>query len=536
MTLTKRIAAIILPVLAASSGFAQDYEMRLCKRVEVEPGKFRMVEGRERWKPEETAVIVCDMWDLHHCKNAVDRVGQMAPRMNALLKEVRRRGSLVVHAPSSCMKFYKDHPARKRAQEAPRAKRVPEGIDKWMHWIDEREEKAGYPIDHSDGGEDDDPAEHAAWAKKLTSMGRNPGAPWTRQVEALEIDSAKDAITDNGTENWNLLEQHGVKNVILLGVHTNMCVLGRPFGLRQMAKNGKNVALMRDLTDTMYNPKMEPKVSHFRGTDLVVEHIEKYVCTTATSDQILGGAPYRFSSDPRQHVVFLIGEHEYNTAETLPAFAEKELSSDFRCTFVHGDGKDLNKFPGIEAVADADVLFVSVRRRTLLAKDLAYVRKHVAAGKPVVGIRTASHAFSLRGKQAPKAHESWQEWDAEVFGGNYSGHHPSNLKTSAWRVEGTEHPIFEGIGEARLVTGGSLYTNTPLQKGATPLIMAKADGIAKAEPVMWTFQRKDGGRSFYTSLGHASDFESELFRKLLGNGVKWAAAGVPEAGKRPRAN
>ena len=125
-------------------------------------------------------------------------------------------------------------------------------------------------------------------------MGKNPGAPWTRQVKILEIDGAKDAITDNGTENWNLLEERGVKNVILLGVHTNMCVLGRPFGLRQMARNGKNVVLMRDLTDTMYNPAMEPKVSHFRGTDLVVEHVEKYVCATVTSDQILGGAAYRF--------------------------------------------------------------------------------------------------------------------------------------------------------------------------------------------------------------------------------------------------
>ncbi len=58
---------------------AEDYEMRLCKRVEVKPGQFRMVESIEKWKPAETAVIVCDMWDLHHCKNAVDRAVQMAP-------------------------------------------------------------------------------------------------------------------------------------------------------------------------------------------------------------------------------------------------------------------------------------------------------------------------------------------------------------------------------------------------------------------------------------------------------------------------
>ena len=78
-----------------------------------------------------------------------------------------------------------------------------------------------------------------------------------------------------------------------------MCVLGRPFGLRQMAKNGKKVVLVRDLTDTMYNPKRWPYVSHFAGTDLIVAHIERYVCPTITSDQLLGGKPFRFNNDKR---------------------------------------------------------------------------------------------------------------------------------------------------------------------------------------------------------------------------------------------
>jgi len=61
-----------------------------------------------------------------------------------------------------------------------------------------------------------------------------------------------------------------------------------------MAKNGKNVALVRDLTDTMYNPERWPNVSHFQGTELIVEHIEKFVCPTITSEQIAGGDPFRF--------------------------------------------------------------------------------------------------------------------------------------------------------------------------------------------------------------------------------------------------
>ena len=99
------------------------------------------------------------------------------------------------------------------------------------------------------------------------------------------------------------MEAEGIKNVILVGVHTNMCVLGRPFGLRRLASNAKNVVLCRDLTDTMYNPDMWPYVSHFEGTDLIIEHIEKWVCPTITSDQLLGDEPFRFENDTRTHAV-----------------------------------------------------------------------------------------------------------------------------------------------------------------------------------------------------------------------------------------
>ncbi len=249
----------------------------------------------EDWDPQKTALIICDMWDLHHCKRAVDRVGEMAPRMNQVVAKLRDRGVLVIHAPSSCMEPYENTPMRRQAREAPRAANLPKDIGSWCNRIP-AEEKGKYPIDQSDGGEDDEAQEHAQWAAKLAGMGRNPKAPWKRETDLLTIDE-RDAISDSGIEIWNLLESRGINNVILLGVHANMCVLGRPFGLRQMAKNGKHVVLMRDMTDTMYNPARWPNVSHFRGTELIVEHVEKYVCPTITSDQVLGGRPFRFQGD-----------------------------------------------------------------------------------------------------------------------------------------------------------------------------------------------------------------------------------------------
>ena len=151
-----------------------------------------------------------------------------------------------------------------------------------------------YPIDQSDGGEDDDPAEHKAWAEELKAKGLNPRAPWTRQIDVLKIHD-EDAISDSGVEIWNLLEQRGITHVMLMGVHVNMCVTGRPFGLRQLAKNGKPAVLVRDLTDSMYNPASWPHVDHFRGTALFIEHVEKFISLTITSDQILGGKPFQFS-------------------------------------------------------------------------------------------------------------------------------------------------------------------------------------------------------------------------------------------------
>ena len=271
-----------------------DFRLTLRSRVE-KGGGYAVTTRTEVWPAAKTAVIVCDMWDAHHCLNAVRRENELVPRTEEFLTTARARGALIIHAPSGCMAAYRDHPARKRAQAAPPTRNLPRGIDQWCPKI-LAEEKGTYPIDQSDGGEDDDPTEHAEWHAKLAAMGRNPKAPWKSQHAGLTIRD-EDAVSDSGVEVWNLLEARGIDRVMRVGVHTNMCVLGRPFGLRQLAKNGKNVVLVRDLTDTMYNPRMPPMVSHFEGTRLIVAHIEKFVCPTITSDQVLGGREFRFAGD-----------------------------------------------------------------------------------------------------------------------------------------------------------------------------------------------------------------------------------------------
>ena len=126
---------------------AERFEVHLRKQVakQEDPSAFESVTQIASWKSEETAIIVCDMWDLHHCKNAVTRVGEMTDRMNAVLTEARNAGALIIHSPSSCMDFYQGHPGRLEAMQAPTAKNLPEAIDQWCYIIPE-EEKASTPL------------------------------------------------------------------------------------------------------------------------------------------------------------------------------------------------------------------------------------------------------------------------------------------------------------------------------------------------------------------------------------------------------
>jgi len=522
---------VVSSMTVLSSAHAADtmpFVLRYQTETRRDSGRFHQLLRRESWNPAETAIIVCDVWDSHHCLNAVRRVNEFAPRLNQVLTAARQHGMLVIHSPSDCMPAYAGHPARRRAQETPAASDAPADIATWCSAIP-AEELGVYPLDQSDGGEDDDPQEHAAWVAEWTAQGRTPGTPWLRQTPLLTIDEDRDYITDRGDEVWNVLQDRGIRNVILAGVHTNMCVLGRPFGLRRLARAGKNVVLLRDMTDTMYNPARWPYVSHFTGTDLIIDHIERYVCPTIASDQLAAGRTFRFSQDRRPHLAMIVAEDEYETERTLREFAAAQLGHDFRVTMVYGSDRDRNAIPGLEALDDADLALVSVRRRPLPSVDLERVRKFVQAGKPMVGIRTASHAFSVLSAVPALAASDvsdWPSFDAQVWGGNYHGHFENDRQATVWRQpEAAAHPVLQGVGRKPFPAGASLYKTSPLAAGATLLLQGRVDNES-AEPVAWTYTRGDQGRSFYTSLGSPADFANPDFVRLLHNGLRWAA-GLP---------
>jgi nicotinamidase-related amidase len=223
------------------------------------------------WKAAETALVLCDVWNHHTCRGAEVRLERLIPRMAAVVQTLRRQGVLIVHAPSNTMDFYAGTPARERVLEA--APVAPPA--------DLERDDPPLPIDAEDGGCDTLPDhEHPRYERGMPY-------PWTRQHAGIEIDQAQDVISDSGRDLYAVYQARGVRHVLIMGVHTNMCVLHRTFAIKQLVRWGVDVALLRDLTDTMYNPARPPYVGHEEGTRLVVGFIEKHWCGTVESDVLV---------------------------------------------------------------------------------------------------------------------------------------------------------------------------------------------------------------------------------------------------------
>lgn len=233
--------------------------------------RVQAFKGREQWQeariqrainPKKAAIVVCDMWDKHWCRGATGRVNAMVERMNQVLQAARRQGVTIVHAPSDTMEFYETHAARRSILGYPviQPSRTLQITDPPL------------PIDDSDEGCD--------------TAGDLPHKAWTSQHAGIRIEDG-DFISDDGREIYSVLKAKGVDTLLVMGVHTNMCILNRSFAIRQMTRWGMDCILVRDLTDAMYNPKARPFVSHDEGTQLVIQHIEQYWAPTVLSGQLL---------------------------------------------------------------------------------------------------------------------------------------------------------------------------------------------------------------------------------------------------------
>jgi type 1 glutamine amidotransferase len=214
---------------------------------------------------------------------------------------------------------------------------------------------------------------------------------------------------------------------------------------------------------------------------------------------------------PALRVCLVSGSAEYKSDETLPIL-EEFLERKYKVECSRAFATSVDNLPGLEALDSCDVMVLFTRRLELEGEQLERIKKYCQSGKPVVGVRTASHAI-----------QSWLDLDREVLGGNYKGHYANEWKTTVEIVRGAEDsPLLRGFKP--FVSDGSLYLNTGLAENCQVLMTGTIP--EHTEPITWTREHNEG-RVFYTSLGHPHDFRHESFLQLLANGVHWAARRQP---------
>jgi type 1 glutamine amidotransferase len=270
-----------------------------------------------------------------------------------------------------------------------------------------------------------------------------------------------------------------------------------------------------------------------------------------------------------KHIVLVSGDEEYRSEESLPQLG-KILAKHhgFKCTVLFAiDPKDgtinpnvNNNIPGLEMLQTADLMIIFTRFRDLPDEQMKHVVQYVESGKPIVGLRTATHAFNLKtSKTFGKYSFNSKEWDGgfgrQVLGETWISHHGQHGKQSTRGIiakEQANHPILRGIADGDIWGTTDVYgVRLPLPGDSKPLVLGQVlEGMKATDkpattkqndpmmPIAWTktYTGAPGktGRVFTTTMGAAEDVASEGLRRLLVNASYWALGledKIPEKSK-----
>jgi type 1 glutamine amidotransferase len=270
-----------------------------------------------------------------------------------------------------------------------------------------------------------------------------------------------------------------------------------------------------------------------------------------------------------KHIVLVSGDEEYRSEESLPQLA-KILAKHhgFKCTVLFAIDPDgtinpnkNDNIPGLEALKTADLMVIFTRFRNLPDEQMKHVVEYIEAGKPVVGLRTATHAFQLRGKTYQRY--TWNNKESASEGGfgrqvlgetwiSHHGKHGSQGTRGILAADAKDHPILRGLKDGDVFGTTDVYgVRLPLPGDSKPLVLGQVvDGLKPGDPaakeknnpmmpVAWTksYSVAEGktGRAFTTTMGASQDLESEGTRRMIVNGVYWAlgmAEKIPSEGTK----
>lgn len=271
-----------------------------------------------------------------------------------------------------------------------------------------------------------------------------------------------------------------------------------------------------------------------------------------------------------KHVVLVSGDEEYRSEEALPQLGRiLAARHGFRCTVLFAldpdtceiDPERRTNIPGLQTLDDADLMIIATRFRDLPDRQMRHVDDYLRAGKPVIGLRTATHAFAMA-HDGTYGRYAWdypgddyeQGFGRQVLGETWVAHHGDHGRESTRGViapGAAGHPIARGLAPGSIWGPTDVYrVRLPLSGDAQPIVLGQVlSGMSpddlpvtgpKNEPMMpiaWTrtYEGDDGtrGRVFTTTMGAATDLEAEGTRRMIVNGVYWTLGmedRVPAAG------
>lgn len=260
-----------------------------------------------------------------------------------------------------------------------------------------------------------------------------------------------------------------------------------------------------------------------------------------------------------KHIVFVSGDEEYRSEEALPQLAKiLARHHGFKCTVLFAIDPETGEInpdrndniPGLEALKSADLMVVGLRFRNLPDEQMQHIADYVESGRPIIGLRTSTHAFNNPGS-AKFAKYHWQSkvegyeqgFGRQVLGETWVAHHGHHGKESTGGViaPGQEsHPILRGIKDREIWGPTDVYTvRLPLPGDSQPLVLgAVLEGMNPDDkpvagpkndpmmPVAWTktYRGASGktARVFCTTMGAATDLVAAGTRRMIVNACYWA--------------
>ena len=502
-----RMIGPILVVLGMAGASREEEPWRL--RMETREPGGRRVTTPVAIDPAKTAILVVGVEDAHWCKTFDARVANLIPRLNRTLAAARGAGIPVIFVRSVILDQDRNSPQylamRAAKPVVPPVGRAPEIA----------------PLSWSRTG-------GCECGPDLSCARRHVESRPNRNLGIAPADLIADG-DDVGTL-YGFCRARKIDTLIYSGVALNMAVADCGVGIRAMRSAGLRTLFFDDLVVAIsgngYDPDKQLRDDSFTpalGTATVARELELAGVGSLETRrwlEVATGGP----ADARPHAVCVLADDEYETERTVPEFFRERMSG-WRVTVLTPDPGDRNVVPGLDAVADADVVVLSMRRRFLSAASMDHLERYLRAGKPLVAIRLGISPFAVGSGLKPVAPGQvvWQRFDRDALGCDYQMYDPAARKTGsdvAVLPSAREHPILAGLDAAGWHTTSWIYRVNPLAVSATPFLEGRWAASKEVHPVAWV-NRPEGARIFYTCLGHPDDFKLEVFRLLLANALKW---------------